>query len=96
VAEPETTLEGLPELESLQAQLAALPVGPVIASAGSTLYSIASAKLEAGDLDQSRKAIDALAALLPHLEGESGKEIRLALAQLQVAYATAASGAPKQ
>ena len=85
-----------PRLDEIQAMLAALPVESVIASAASTLHGIAAAKLERGDLEQARKGIDALAALVSHLETESGQELRLALAKLQVAYAAAAAAAPKQ
>jgi hypothetical protein len=80
-----------PRLDEIQAMLAALPVESVIASSASTLHGIAAAKLERGDLAQAQKAIDALSALVGQLEGEIGRETRLALAQLQVAYATAAS-----
>ena len=43
------------------------------------------------DLPQAKKAIDVLAALVPHVEGELATDLRTALANLQVAYAEAAS-----
>jgi hypothetical protein len=91
-ADKETSVEPeAPDLGEIQQMLAALPVESVIASSASTLHGIAAAKLERGDLAQAQKAIDALAALVGQLEGEIGREIRLSLAQLQVAFAAAAA-----
>ncbi|HEV8460200.1 MAG TPA: hypothetical protein VGQ38_05775 [Gaiellaceae bacterium] len=80
------------DLEEIRQQLAALDVEPFLLSTASTIASLAYAKLEAGDLDQAKKAIDALAALIPQLEGEFAEELQQALTALQVAYASAASG----
>ena len=77
------------DLDALQAQLAAFAVEEFLASAASTLASLAFAKLEHEDLPQARKAIDALASLLPHLEGDVAGELGKALTNLQVAYASA-------
>jgi len=79
------------EIRKLQKQLAALSVSDFVVSAASTLATLASAKLEANDLTQAKQAIDALASLLPHVEGELAGELRAALASLQVAFAQAAS-----
>jgi hypothetical protein len=79
------------DLEEIRQQLAALDVEPFLLSTASTIASLAYAKLEAGELDQAKKAIDALAALIPQLEGEFAQELQQALTALQVAYATAAS-----
>jgi len=79
------------ELGQLQEQLASLAVSDVVVSAASTLASLASAKLAAKDLAQAKQAIDALASLLPHVEGELGAELKAALASLQVAFARAAT-----
>jgi hypothetical protein len=79
------------DIEAMQAQLAAFAVEQFLISAASTLASLAFAKLERGDLPQAKKAIDALASLAPHLEGELGVELGRALTNLQVAYAEAAS-----
>jgi hypothetical protein len=79
-------------LRQLQEQLAALAVSDFVVSAASTLASLASAKLEAGDLAQAKQAIDALASLLPHVEGELAGELKAALTSLQVAFAQAATG----
>jgi hypothetical protein len=79
------------DMEALQEQLASFAVEQFLVSAASTIASLAYAKLERGDLPQAKKAIDALAALLPHLEGELADDLALALTRLQVAYAEAAS-----
>ncbi len=79
------------DLEALQEQLAALSVDDFVLSAASTIASLAFAKLERRDLGQAKKAIDVLAALVPHLEGAPAGDLRNALTQLQVAYAGAVS-----
>ena len=79
------------ELEELQQQLASFDVEQFIVSAASTIASLAYAKLEREDLPQAKKAIDALASLVPHVEGELAGDLKLALSRLQVAYADAAS-----
>ena len=78
--------------EALAEELAAFDVDQFLVAAASTLASLAFAKLEAGDLPQARKAIDTLASLLPHVEGGLKGELERALTNLQVAFATAASG----
>jgi hypothetical protein len=80
-----------PDVEALQQQLAAFQVEQFVLSAASTLASLAYAKLERGDLPQAKKAIDVLVTLVPHVEGELAADLRRALANLQVAYADAAS-----
>jgi hypothetical protein len=79
------------ELAALQEQLAALSIHDFLLSAASTVASLGFAKLERRDLAEAKRAIDALASLLPHLEGEPRQELQLALSRLQVEYATAAS-----
>jgi hypothetical protein len=79
------------DMEQLQEQLASFAVEQFLISAASTIASLAHAKLERGDLPQARKAIDALAALAPLLEGELATDLGAALTRLQVAYAEAAS-----
>jgi hypothetical protein len=84
----------LPEVdvEALQEQLAAFDVEQFIVSAASTIASLAYAKLDRRDLPQARKAIDALAALVPLVEGELAPDLGQALTNLQLAYAEASSG----
>ena len=77
------------DVEALQAQLAAFSVEQFLVSAASTIASLAYAKLERRDLEEARKAIDALAALVPHLEGELADDLALALTRLQLAYSDA-------
>ena len=60
-------------------------------SAASTIASLTFAKLERGDLAEAKKGIDALASLVPHLGGDFARDLSATLANLQVAYATAAS-----
>jgi hypothetical protein len=79
------------DIEALQQQLAAFSVEQFLISAASTIASLAYAKLEHEDLPQARKAIDALSALAPLLEGDLAADLGLALTKLQVAYAEAAS-----
>jgi hypothetical protein len=79
------------DVEALQAQLASFSVDQFLVSAASTIASLAYAKLEHKDLPQARKAIDALGALAPLLEGELAADLGRVLTGLQVAYAEAAS-----
>jgi hypothetical protein len=79
------------DMEALQEQLASFSVEQFLISAASTIASLAYAKLEREDLAQARKAIDALGALVPLLEGDLADDLGAALTRLQVAYAEAAS-----
>ena len=79
------------DVEELQKQLAEFSVDQFLLSASSTFASLAYAKLERNDLPEAKRAIDALAALAPLLEGELASDLALALAGLQVAYADAAN-----
>jgi hypothetical protein len=77
--------------DDLAAQIAALRVDDVLAGAASTLASVGYAKLGNQELDDAKRAIDALAALLPFLADEALKrDLRAALADLQVAFADSA------
>ena len=77
------------DVEALQEQLASFSVEQFLVSAASTVASLAYAKLEWNDLADARKAIDALAALVPLLEGELADDLALALTRLQISYAQA-------
>jgi hypothetical protein len=79
------------DMDALQDQLASFSVEQFLVSAASTIASLAYAKIEREDLEQARKAIDALGALVPHLEGPLAGDLARALTSLQVAYADAAS-----
>jgi hypothetical protein len=78
-----------PTPEELAEQLGSFDVEPFLVSIASTIASLAFAKLEKGDLAQAKVAIDALASLLPHIEGELKGDLQSALTQLQVAYVDA-------
>jgi hypothetical protein len=79
------------ELRELQEQLATFSVDQFVVSAATTIASLAYAKLERGELDEAKKAIDALAALLPHVDEAVRSELQGALTGLQVAFTQAAS-----
>jgi hypothetical protein len=77
--------------EAFAEQLAEFDVAQFLVAASSTLASLAFAKIEQGDLVQAKQAVDALAALLPHVTGELKGDLERALTSLQVAYSDAAS-----
>jgi hypothetical protein len=79
------------DFAALQEQLLALDVSQFVLSAASTLASLGFGKLQRGELDQARQAIDALQSLLPQVEERFRPDLQQALTQLQVAFATAAS-----
>ena len=74
-----------------------IKVGQFLLTNVSTLTSLAYGKLEEGEFEQAKVAIEAIRALLPVLEGQVDadllRDFGQALANLQVAYADAASGA---
>jgi hypothetical protein len=84
-----------PRLDDLAAQIRAIRIGDFLLTTVTTLASLAYGKLEAGELDEARGAIDAIHALVPTLEGRVEEQVRRdfeqALANLQVAYADAAA-----
>ena len=86
-----------PSLDDIAEQIRALPVGSYLLTVISTLSAIAHGKLDAGQLDEVRGAIDAIHALLPVLENrvepELKRDFEQALANLQIAYADASSKA---
>ena len=59
-----------------------------------TLASLVFGKLEAGELDEARLGIDALAALVPLLHGDAKRDLGQTLSNLQLAYAGAVAVAP--
>ena len=75
-------------------QIRGIRVGQFLLSTVSTLASLAYGKLDSGDLDEARVAIDAFRTLIPVLEGQiendAKRDLEQALANLQVAYADAA------
>ncbi|HTS72828.1 MAG TPA: hypothetical protein VMG74_03890 [Gaiellaceae bacterium] len=81
----------------LQAELAKLKISDLLLQTVYTVSSLGYHRLsgEGKDLEQARLAIEALKALLPVLEGsvpeEALRDFRQVLANLQLAYASAAS-----
>jgi hypothetical protein len=84
-------------VEELQAELAKLKVSDLLVQTLYTVSSLGYHRLsgEAKDLAQAKLAVEALKALVPVLEGEVPEEalrdFRQVLANLQLAYASAAS-----
>jgi len=84
-------------VEELQSELAKLKVSDLLLQTLYTVSSLGYHRLsgETKDLGQAKLAIDSLIALLPVLEGEVPEEalrdFRQVLANLQLAYASAAS-----
>jgi hypothetical protein len=74
---------------SVADDLASIGVEELIVSAAASLASLGYAKLEAKDLAQAKQAIDALQSLLPHVGEEHARDLRQALAGLQVAFVAA-------
>jgi hypothetical protein len=91
VAEHELSAERLAE------EIRRLSVSDVVLSTCATLAQLGFAKLEreSRDLEQAQLAVDALRALVPILERGGGEEVardfRQVVANLQLAYAEAAS-----
>jgi hypothetical protein len=77
--------------DELFEQLRAVDVQQFLDGTASTLASLALAKIERRELEQAKTAIDAVAALVPLVHGELEQDLKVALANLQVAYAAAVS-----
>jgi hypothetical protein len=84
-----------PTLEEQAEAISHMEVGQFLVMAVSTLASLAYGTLERGELSQSKAAIDAIRALLPVMKGHAEEDFvhdfERALANLQIAYADAAS-----
>ena len=94
--EQERPEEGGEEQATLDAMLDAIrqaKVAELLLSTVSTLASVAYGKLEAKDMAEAKRAIDAIDALLPLLEGEIDqgitRDFRQAQTNLKLAYASA-------
>jgi len=79
--------------EKLAEELRKLKIEDIVLSTATTLGQLAYAKLEAKDFDQARLAVDAMAALLPTLDGRVDADVlrdfKRLLANVRMAYATA-------
>jgi hypothetical protein len=95
--EQEQRASETPSVDELIEQIRAVKVGEFLVATASTLASLAYGKLDAGELDDARVGIDALRALLPVLQGqipdEQRRDLEQAVANLQLAYASAAGKA---
>jgi hypothetical protein len=89
VAEPELTPEQFAE------QIRQLRVADILLSTVSTLGQLTYVKLDAKQLDEARLAIDAIAALLPALEGHAEaqtlRDFNQLLANVRLSFASAAA-----
>jgi hypothetical protein len=88
LADPEPTIEDLIE------QIGGMKLAQFLLSTAVTVASLTFGKLGAGELDEARLGIDALAALLPLLDGDARRDLAQTLANLQIAYADAVAAAP--
>jgi hypothetical protein len=84
-----------PAPEDLIEQIRGLKLADFLLSTAVTLASLAYGKLASGELPEARLAIDALAALMPLLDGDAKRDLGQTLANLQLAYADAVT-APVQ
>ena len=88
-------------VEQLQAELGRLKVSDLLLQTVYTISSLGYHRLsgENKDLEQARLAIDALRALVPVLEGavpdEAVRDFNQVLANMQLAYASAAAEQPE-
>ncbi len=89
MAENEVTPEKLAE------QIRQLKIQDIVLSTVSTLGQLAYAKLDAKEIEQARLAIDAIAALLPTLEGHVDAQVlrdfKQLLANVRLAFTDAVS-----
>jgi len=69
--------------------LASIGVEDFLVSAAAGLAGLGYARIEAKDLAQAKRAIDALQSLLPHVGDEHRAELQQALTGLQVAFVAA-------
>ena len=83
--------------EKLAEELRKLKIEDLVLSTASTLGQLAYAKLEAKEFDQARLAVDAMAALLPTLDGSVDADVlrdfRQLLANARMAYTNAVTEA---
>ena len=86
-------MSGEPSVEDLIEQIRGMKLAQFLFSTTVTLASLAFGKLEARELDEARLAIDALAALVPLLDGDARRDLGQTLANLQLAYADAVRAA---
>lgn len=81
-----------PTEEELREQLKQLKVADILLQTVVTLINLSAHKLEAKDLEETRKGIEAARALLPLCPEEQTGPIKEALSQLQMVYVREAQG----
>lgn len=93
MSESQAEPEGMPSAEELVAELRKAKVSELLVHTCSLLASLAFGKLapDLRDLEQARLAIDALKALAPLLDEVPRRDVQQVVANLQLAYADAAS-----
>ena len=74
---------------SVADDLASIGVEDFLMSAAVGLAGLGYARIEAKDLAQAKRAIDALQSLVPHVGDEHRAELQQALTGLQVAFVAA-------
>jgi hypothetical protein len=86
--------------EQFAEQIRQLKVADILLSTVTTLGQLSYVKLDAKQLDEARLAIDAMAALLPALEGHAEpqllRDFQQLLANVRLAYASATDSAHVQ
>ena len=92
--------EDLPTPEQLAEQIRQLRIQDILLSTVTTLGQLAYVKVEAKELDQAKLAIDAIAALLPTLEGtldpSAKRDFNQLLANVRLAFASAVSASASE
>jgi len=83
-----------PTIDDLIEQIGGMKLAQFLLSTAVTVASLAFGKLGSGELDEARLGIDAVAALLPLLDGDARRDLAPTLATLQIAYADAVAAAP--
>ena len=82
-----------PTPEELIEQIRGIKLADFLLSTAVTVASLAYSKLDAGELDEARLAIDALAALVPLQPDDLKRDLGQTLSNLQLAYADAVAKA---
>jgi hypothetical protein len=84
-----------PTPEQLAEQIRKLKIEDIVLSTVTTLGQLAYVKIDAKELEQARLAIDAIAALLPSLEGQveadALRDFKQLLANVRLSFAGAVS-----
>jgi hypothetical protein len=96
-SEDEAQEDAMPSIGDIMEALNRIKVGELLLSTVSTLASVGYGRIESRDLPEAKIAIDAIAALLPVLQGQVEDGIRRdfeqALTNLRLAYADAVTSA---